>query len=173
MQIWCTEGSDQRVCGNHGSGEGGTVFPRCNACCSPLMAMATDSSPEYLLMRMIKWKKWMVVFLINTKNGAKKPSNKVDLVWEIAWHCYWYVKFFAPVRNVNTTAFSTETQFISRWLLLIKPDSWMFWCKSVIRGFWKKAKKLCAHSPYNYKHRLNFCRTAELCVLKFNMSNTN
>lgn len=114
----------------------------------------TECSSEILLMWMIELKKLIVVFLMNMKSWNTRLSSKADLVWQFVWRCCWYLKFFAPIWNVNFTVCTTETQFIPGWFWLIKPHSWMFWCKSVIRGLWEgfeiKAKQLCPDSPCSY-----------------------
>ena len=88
----------------------------------------------------------------------------------------WYLEFFAPTWNVNSTVFSTEMQFSPSWFCLIKPDSWMFWCKSVIRGLWEgfemKAKQFypCSLCSYVWTLGLAFEKVhfhrfiAELCT---------
>lgn len=83
-------------------------------------------------------------------NGTNKDRSGRLIWFDSSMAFCWYLNFFAPTWNVNSTVFSTEMQFSPSWFWLIKPDSWMFWCKSVIRGLWEgfemKAKHLCSCS---------------------------
>ena len=112
-------------------------------------------------------------------NGTNKDRSGRLIWFDSSMAFCWYLNFFAPIWNVNSTVFSTEMQFSPSWFWLIKPDSWMFWCKSVIRGLWEgfemKAKHLCSCSlcscvpaGCNFTIFFFFLRRW-ICVLKFNI----
>ena len=81
MQIWCAEGNIHGVCVSHGSDKRGTVSPFCNAIVYTVgTAMPTDSSSEYLLMKIIKLEKLIAMFLSMKQWNKQRPIREADLV---------------------------------------------------------------------------------------------
>lgn len=81
MQIWCAEGNDHGVCVSHGSDKHGTVSPSVMPfVCTVGTAMPTDSSSEYLLMKIIKLEKLIAAFLSMKQWNKQRPIRETDLV---------------------------------------------------------------------------------------------
>lgn len=89
MQIWFAKGNNHGVYVSHGSDKYNAVSPLFNAfVCITGTTFPTESSSEYLLMRILKMKKLVVVFLIDMKY-LNKPKQRVsrgdDLARQFVW----------------------------------------------------------------------------------------